>query len=100
MGQVVDTLKDERMKAFHNGEEAIFLRVFRQSGSNTIAVADAIIEKVQRLNESFLTKKGKPKLSVVLDLSKFIRFNVEDVQESIFFGITLPSDGYRLHFPK
>ncbi|MEQ1877771.1 MAG: efflux RND transporter permease subunit, partial [Bdellovibrionia bacterium] len=89
LGKVVDGLTDEKSKAFNNGEAALFLMVFRQSGANTIAVADNVRKEVEKLNKDYAIKETVPKMAVVRDTAKFIRANVQDVKESIFFGITL-----------
>ena len=89
IGKVEDTLVDETSRAKINGKKAVFLNVYRQSGANTIAVVDAIISQMAKLNKDLSNETGKPKLTVVRDGSSFIRANVDDVKESIFLGVVL-----------
>lgn len=89
LGNVNDTLADERSRASVNGENALFLMIFRQSGANTIAVTDAVRKKIDQINAASATTTEKANLKVVRDLSKFIRLNVQDVKESIIIGIAL-----------
>ncbi|MGE3973930.1 MAG: efflux RND transporter permease subunit [Bdellovibrionales bacterium] len=89
LGKVIDSLQDEKSKTFVNGQQALFIMVFRQSGANTIAVTDAVRTKIATLNETYSKGETKAELTVLRDLSKFIRANVQDVKESIFFGIVL-----------
>lgn len=89
LGNVADTVEDVRAKTFVNGSDAILMMVFRQSGANTIAVADAVIKRVEKINEQYKNQEGAIKLTVVRDSARWIRANVADVQESIGIGIAL-----------
>jgi HAE1 family hydrophobic/amphiphilic exporter-1 len=89
VGEVVDTVKDETTRAFVNGERSIFLLVYRQSGANTIAVADAVKKRIDKVNAEFTANKVQGKVSVVRDGAQPIRANVADVEESILIGIIL-----------
>jgi hydrophobic/amphiphilic exporter-1 (mainly G- bacteria), HAE1 family len=86
IAQVTDTLQDETSRSYVNGKSAILLQVFRQSGANTVAVADSILKKIDLINEDI---KGKGTMRLVQDGSKAIRANVVDVKETIVIGIIL-----------
>ncbi len=89
IGRVEDSVKDETSRAFSNGERMIFMMVYRQSGANTIAVADAVKARVSKMDAEF-KQEGKGINFVVLrDGSKPIRANVYDVNESILIGVIL-----------
>jgi hydrophobic/amphiphilic exporter-1 (mainly G- bacteria), HAE1 family len=89
LGKVVDSLEDEKSRAFVNGNKSIYLNVYRQSGANTIAVVDGIKERVTKLNVELASDPAKPSIKIVRDQSKAIRANVDDVEESIIIGIVL-----------
>lgn len=89
LGEVVDDLEEKRSASSVNGKPALLLYVFRQSGSNTIAVAKGVHKRVAALNTEFGKTKGAPKIEVVRDSSLRIAANVADVQESILIGIVL-----------
>jgi len=89
IGKVTDSLEDESSRTFYNGKKALFLMVFRQTGANTIGVADAVKLRVNELNQSLKNVEGSPRLEIVRDSSKPIRANVDDVTESILIGIVL-----------
>lgn len=89
VGTVSDSLEDELSRSFVNGKPALFLLVFRQSGANTLKVADQVKERLGSLNDQFKKLPGSPALTVVRDASKFVKMNSDDVQESILLGITL-----------
>jgi len=89
VADVKDGVADRASYTKFNGDDGLFIWVFKQSGANTIAVADAVIARVEKLNNEFKDSPEKPQLSVIRDTSKFIRLNVADVQESILIGIVL-----------
>lgn len=90
IGQVVDTLEDERMRSYINGEPAALINIYKQSGANTVKVSDSVLKLVDKLNEEQSQLKNPIyHVSVVRDLSRFVRANIVDVAESIGFGILL-----------
>ncbi len=89
LGNVIDTVEDEKSRAFVNGKKSLFVYVYRQTGSNTIAVVDAVKKRMLTLNTELDRTGGKPQLNVVRDGSVWIRANVDDVKESILIGIVL-----------
>lgn len=72
-------------------KKALFLNVYKQSGSNTIAVTKGVKKAVQDLEKQFSegAAAGNPKISIVQDGSKAISDNVWDVEETIVIGILL-----------
>jgi HAE1 family hydrophobic/amphiphilic exporter-1 len=89
LGEVRDTLVDETSRAYINGQQSLFLHVFRQSKANTVAVAEALKKQLGKLNPELDQLPGKPQLNLVMDGSSWIRANIVDVKESIFLGIAL-----------
>ncbi len=72
-----------------NGQTAVFLDVYKQSGANTVAVADRLKVQLNSLNDLLKVKKIDAKAVFVRDGSVPIRLNVLDVKESIGLGILL-----------
>lgn len=91
VGTVNDTLADPSSYTLINGEPTLLLYVFKQSGSNTIAVAEAIKKRVAQLNEELKVthKAAEAELKVVSNQARYISLNVADVEESIVIGIIL-----------
>lgn len=89
----VATVKDSLEKAERfsliNGENAVFLDAYKQSGANTVAVSDRLKAQVEELNQVLEVRKIDAKVVLVRDASFPIRKNVLDVQESITIGIIL-----------
>jgi len=85
---VVDGEQEPRTLSRLNGENAVSLLIRKQSGTNTVAVVDAV---KRRLHE---VQKGLPqdiKFEVVRDLSKFIKRSFEEVQDHLLLGGLLAS---------
>lgn len=72
-----------------NGQSALFMEVYKQSGANTVAVADNVKKQVLQVNEILQSKKIDAKVILIRDGSIPIRMNVDDVKESILLGILL-----------
>ncbi len=67
----------------------LILDIFKQSGANTVAVADGIMKKIEPANR-IITKIGEnSKMVFVYDTAKMIRNNVDDVKETMIIGILL-----------
>jgi len=86
---IVDTLEDEKSRSWVDGKRALLFQVYRQSGANTVRVAQDVVKQLGRLNSRFKDMKGAPRLDVVNDRSRVINANVDDVYESILIGIVL-----------
>ncbi len=87
MGKAIDTAARERSQAFYGDKRGVILQIYRQSGANTLEVADRVKKEVEKLNKE---RKGKtPEIVLVRDGSRMIRDNVDDVWESIAIGVVL-----------
>ncbi|MGE3260636.1 MAG: efflux RND transporter permease subunit [Bacteriovoracia bacterium] len=89
VGTVTDTVKDETSRAFVNGKKSVFINVFRQSGSNTIAVVNNVLKRMDKINVEVKDQPGSPKLRTIRNAAVWIENNVKDVEESIMYGIIL-----------
>jgi HAE1 family hydrophobic/amphiphilic exporter-1 len=86
---VREGLEDEKSLAIVNGKRSLFINVYRQSGANTVEVADNVVKQTAALNAVLGKQSGAANLTVVRDGSKAIKDNIFDVQESIMIGIIL-----------
>jgi HAE1 family hydrophobic/amphiphilic exporter-1 len=84
LGRVEDGMQEERTLARLDETRAVALQVRRQSGTNTVEVADALKAELQRL-QAELAPRGI-KLAIALDLSRFIKDSVHEVQFHLMFG--------------
>jgi HAE1 family hydrophobic/amphiphilic exporter-1 len=80
-------IKNEDIK--RETRSCIMLDIFKQSGANTVNVADGILKRIDIANNIVERNAGNSKLVFVYDMSKFIRNNINDVKETMFIGIIL-----------
>ncbi|MBD3170781.1 MAG: MMPL family transporter [candidate division Zixibacteria bacterium] len=83
---VYDTTEEATSFTRYNGREAVGLEIIRQSGANTVNVANDIREELDRLRE------GLPKgmdIEIVRDNSVFIEESIDDVIVNMVYGGTL-----------
>ncbi|NUM58696.1 MAG: efflux RND transporter permease subunit [Bdellovibrionaceae bacterium] len=83
------SLEDVKRVSSIDNQNAIFLDVFKQSGSNTVAVTDAVKSTMEKINAYLQQKNIDAKLILIRDSSIPIRLNIADVKESISIGILL-----------
>jgi len=89
IGKVEKGLEDQKTMASIKGVPALLLQVYKQSGSNTVAITDAVKKNLEKVNKYLKEKKIDAQVQVVRDMSRPIRLNVADVNESIMIGILL-----------
>ena len=85
VAEVVDGYEDLGRIAELNGVPVLRLEIQKQSGANTVSVADRIRTEVQRVNET----RSDVQLTVVSDQSEFIRKSINNVQNSAVWGSLL-----------
>jgi hydrophobe/amphiphile efflux-1 (HAE1) family protein len=80
---VEDGYQELRTRIRTNGQPAVSFDVVKQSGQNTVAVADAVKTKLATIEATF---PAGVKTAVIVDQSKFIRENAHEVEVAIVFG--------------
>ena len=89
VGRVVDTLEEEKNRVYVDGKSAILVQVFKQSKTNTVALAKRVRADLPKLEDMLRATDPSLNLTLIRDGSREISLNIEDVKESIFFGIML-----------
>ncbi|TGK01607.1 efflux RND transporter permease subunit [Leptospira langatensis] len=91
IGRMINRIRGAKEEAPPEKElkPALFIDVYKQSGANTVAVADEVLKRIDKLNADIQPLEGKPKIRLIRDGSRWIRYNVEDVTEAIVLGILL-----------
>ena len=85
VAEVVDGYEDLQRITELNGIPVVRLEIQKQSGANTVTVADNIRAEVERINAS----SSDVALTVVSDQSDFIRKSINNVQNSAIWGSLL-----------
>ncbi|KZL90243.1 efflux RND transporter permease subunit [Clostridium magnum] len=86
IAKVEDGSKEKSSLSFYNGKESIGIDIVKQSGSNTVQVAEAVKKEVENI------KKNLPsgvKVELVTDNSTSIIDSVKDVQKTMLAGCIL-----------
>jgi hydrophobe/amphiphile efflux-1 (HAE1) family protein len=87
LAKVTDGFKEQRAISRMNGKECVIFSVRKQSGTNTVAVAEGVRKRIAQLEQQF------PQLDIRLssDESQFIRDAKNDVMQSLIFGAIFAS---------
>ena len=86
LGDIVDSVENNRLASYYNGQQVVTLTIQRQPGTNTVEVVDAI----RRLLPAFRQQlPASVTLDVLYDRSNSIRESVNDVQFSLLLAIAL-----------
>jgi hydrophobic/amphiphilic exporter-1 (mainly G- bacteria), HAE1 family len=83
LAQVVDGVEEPKNLALLDETPALALDVLKQSGANTVAVADGIKHAVERIQKEL---PAGVTLQVVRDDSTFIRESIHDVNTTMILG--------------
>jgi hydrophobic/amphiphilic exporter-1 (mainly G- bacteria), HAE1 family len=86
VGYAEDGAEEARTEARLNGQPAVTLIVSKQSGQNTVAIADAVKERLQQISK---TLPPGFKTEVVGDQSIFIKNSIEAIQTHLIEGSIL-----------
>ncbi len=89
IAQIKVGLEEQKQIASIMKSPAIILNVYKQSGTNTVAVSDSVKKTIEKVNEYLKDRKIAAEILQVRDLSKPIRLNVADVRETILIGVLL-----------
>jgi HAE1 family hydrophobic/amphiphilic exporter-1 len=85
IAEVKDSTEDLRSFTRIDGNPGVRLRVTKQSGQNTVRIADAVRAEVARIN----TEIPGISLSILDDSSRFIKRSIASVQEAAMLGALL-----------
>ncbi len=83
VAQVVDGIEQPKNVALLDEKPALALDIQKQSGANTVAVAEGVVAAVEKLKPEL---PPGIKLSIIKDDSAFIREAIEDVNTTMLIG--------------
>ncbi|MEZ4459293.1 MAG: efflux RND transporter permease subunit [bacterium] len=86
IAEVLDTFEEPTNVVYVNGQPGIRLNINKQSGSNTVAVADTVRKEIENINKDY---NGKLRLDILTDTSEYIKSSISNVQESVLIGALL-----------
>ncbi|MBT8397706.1 MAG: efflux RND transporter permease subunit [Gemmatimonadetes bacterium] len=82
IGQVVDGFAERESIARYNGEESVGVLVFKESGANTVQVAEDVEETLQQLREEYPDFA----LEIASSQAGFIADSISNVVQALVFG--------------
>lgn len=85
IAEVRDTTEDVRSLLRINGRQGVRLQITKQSGTNTVQIAEGVRREAERIN---LEVPGI-RLTVLNDNAKFIERSIDAVQEHVLLGSLL-----------
>jgi len=86
VAEVIDGFEDSSSISYYNDKQCIGLDIVKQSGTNTVAVAENIKKKISEMQTSLPTGV---KIDVVSDNSTSIRDSVSNAEETMLEGCLL-----------
>jgi HAE1 family hydrophobic/amphiphilic exporter-1 len=85
IAEVVDTTEDVRSVLRINGRAGVRMQVTKQSGQNTVEIAEGVRAEIERINREV----PGVKLTLLDDSAKFIERSIHAVQEHVMIGSIL-----------
>ncbi|MGH9824595.1 MAG: efflux RND transporter permease subunit, partial [Blastocatellia bacterium] len=86
LGQVVDSVQNDKVASWFNDDRAVVLAVQRQPGTNTVEVVDNIKKLLPVFREQL---PGSVSLNTLYDRSESIRASVNDVKFTLVLTVCL-----------
>jgi hydrophobic/amphiphilic exporter-1 (mainly G- bacteria), HAE1 family len=86
LGNVLDSVQNDKSMAWYNSTRAVVLAVQRQPGANTVEVVDNIKKLLPQFRAVI---PASVKLEVAIDRSLVIRKSVSDVEHTLFLAVCL-----------
>ncbi len=80
---VDDGFEEQRQRVRANGQEAVSFQVLKQSGTNTVAVAQKVQERLDAMKKDF---PDGVQSKMIFTQSKYIQENAHEVEVSIVYG--------------
>ncbi|MFP4374267.1 MAG: efflux RND transporter permease subunit [Spirochaetaceae bacterium] len=86
LAEVSDGYRERESAVYVNGEPGVFVVVQKQSGTNSVEVADAVREKLPEINEALPIGT---EVGVIIDTTDVIRASLEQVSTAAITGAIL-----------
>ncbi len=86
LGEVIDSVENNKGAAWYNEERSISLAIFKQPGTNTVEVAEAVRKLLPTFQKQL---PASASLHVVFDRSVSIRASVDDVKSTLLLTLVL-----------
>lgn len=86
VAKIYDSVENDKIATWLNGERAIVLAIQKQPDANTVAVVDSVLAKLPALRAQIPPSVS---INVMMDRSTSIRQAVSDVEETLLIAVAL-----------
>ncbi len=86
IARVADSFKEKTSEVYINGKPGVMLMVSKQSGTNTVQVANKILRQLPELEKNL---PSDVKLTTLYDASDYIKLSIANLRNTIFVGVIL-----------
>jgi HAE1 family hydrophobic/amphiphilic exporter-1 len=83
VARVTDSIEEVRSQTRLDGENAVSMSIRKQTGTNTVAVVDRVLARVEQIQTAL---PGDIKIKPTRDQSRFIRKSFEEIQMHLILG--------------
>ena len=87
VAEVADTYKEQEIKGYHMTEPAVIMVVLKTGDANTVAVTQAVLDRLEELKESEFPSDVE--YHVGMNTSEFIMNSINNLSSSLIVGIVL-----------
>ena len=86
IGEAYMGYEDETSKVYINGKSGVYVKIQKQSGSNTVNVANAVYDKIEQIEK---TLPSDVSIQILSDQSTMVRDTLSELIKSIIEGFIL-----------
>ncbi|MFQ5525129.1 MAG: efflux RND transporter permease subunit [Thermoanaerobaculia bacterium] len=86
VGEVVRFHKERDIVTRIAGRESVEIAVYKEGGTNTVAVSDAVRERIAGIESALRKSNAGLALTVVTDQARYIRQSISEVLKTAMFG--------------
>ena len=84
VAKVVDSLEERTQQTYIGGEEGATIVIQKQSGANSVAISDKVMQMLPRLQKNL---PSDVKLGVVVDTSDNIKNTIASLEETVLYAL-------------
>ena len=84
VARIVDDVEERSQRTFTNGKQGAMIIVQKQSGANSVAIADAVMKELPKLQKNL---PSDVKLGVIVNTSDNIRNTIGSLEETIAYAM-------------
>jgi len=84
VARIVDNVEERAQRTFNNGQQGAMIVIQKQSGANSVAIADEVMKKIPELQQNL---PSDVKLGVIVNTSDNIKNTVGSLEETIAFAM-------------